>query len=1052
MPARDAGVSANAMVLPNQYSCLMPLRSLLLLAATFATRTTTRTEADVQFAIAGFLTTAPLGLSESQVARTELQTADGSGHRIDIAFGSVLIEVKRDLRTTAAITAAETQVGGYMRSLSERDSFEYAGILTDGLLWYLYALSSDGVRQLDSFEVKLESDPDSVERLRLWLETILLTGDKLKPTPALIAERLGTQSPRFKLDRARLGELYAAQSSKPDVELKRHLWARLLRTALGTNFAADPELFVDHTLLVLEAEIIAHLVVGLNPSTISAADILSGESFRQAGIYNVVEEDFFDWPAQTEPGGSFIASLVRELSQFDWDDVAHDVLKVLYESVIDATVRKNLGEYYTPDWLAARMVATTITHPLEQKVMDPACGSGTFLFHSIRALLAAADEAGMDNRSALALLEDRVFGIDIHPVSAVLARVTYLLAIGRERLADRDTLTVPVYLGDSVQWTRAAGTFSTDYIVIKVDSPDLATVVSTSHEALFDFATTLTFPLSSIDNPGHFDRLMNDLADRAQTYTSRTKPIPSIGNLLTSHGVTAEPERETFKATFATLCELNADDRDHIWAYFVRNQIRPLWFSSPDRRVDVLIGNPPWVAYRFMTDAMQAQFKALAVGRNLWHGGRLTATQDLVALFIARTIEQFLKEDGRFAFVTPHGVLSRMQFEGFRKGRWAQNLSEGSGKSQNVNAAFDESWDLSAVRPAIFPVPAAVLFGSKAAIAVEMPSATIQFSGRASALAEAAGDTTALSGDTALVSSYGRRATQGPTVVPHFMFFVKELPSSPLGRPHGTTEVTSARSTQEKVPWKNLASVSGPIEEQFVRKVHAGQTILPFRALTPSLAVFPVDGNILLESGKMSQFPLLAQRWAALEAVFDANKGKSNLTLTDRLNYQRVFSKQLPVPPYRLVYTTSGTRLAAAVLDDTDALINNRLYWVPVASRNEGRYLEAILNSGPFGVAVSKLQGIGLFGRRDFHTLPWRMAIQQFESDKRLHKELVMLSAEAETIAAGVPVPAGLAFTDARWRVRLALVDADIQQQMDAKVVELIPSLAPAAGEEAPTD
>lgn len=159
---------------------------------------------------------------------------------------------------------------------------------------------------------------------------------------------MGTQSPRFKLDRARLGELYRGPvlaAERPTETTP--LGTAALRTALGTNFGDDPELFVDHTLLVLEAEIIAHLVVGLDPSTMSAADILSGVTFRQAGIYNVVDEDFFDWPAQTAAGESFIASLVRELSQFDWDDVAHDVLKVLYESVIDATVRKNMGEYYT---------------------------------------------------------------------------------------------------------------------------------------------------------------------------------------------------------------------------------------------------------------------------------------------------------------------------------------------------------------------------------------------------------------------------------------------------------------------------------------------------------------------------------------------------------------------------------------------------------------------------------------------------------------------------------------------------------------------------------
>jgi len=1028
--------------------------SLKVLADTFAVRSAWRTEADIQFAIAAFLTTAPLGLTETQVAaRTEVQTADGTGHRIDIAFGRLLIEVKRDLQTAHSIALAEVQLEGYMRSLSDRDGFEYAGVLTDGLIWHLYATGNQGVRQLDTFEVRLGTDSQAVERLRLWLETILLTGERLKPTPALIAERLGTDSPRFKLDRSRLGEIYGSLENQPDVKLKRHLWARLLRTALGTNFEDDPELFVDHTLLVLEAEIIAHLVVGLDPAAISVVDLLSGGTFRQAGIYNVVEEDFFDWPGKNNSGEEFVESLVRELAQFDWDDVAHDVLKVLYESVIDATVRKNLGEYYTPDWLAERMVAKAVQNPLEQRVMDPACGSGTFLFHAIRSFLTASDEAGMSNRDALSLLEDRVFGMDIHPVSAVLARVTYLLAIGRDRLADRNTLTVPVYLGDSMQWTRSAGSFANSDINIEVDSPDLASAVSTTHEALFNFSEVLTFPMSSIDNPGHFDRLVNDLAERAQTYTDSDSSIPSIESLLSSHGVTVPADRNTYKRTFATLCELNASDRDHIWAYFVRNQIRPLWFSSPDRRVDVLVGNPPWVAYRFMTQSMQAQFKALAAGRNVWHGGRLTPTQDLVALFIARTIEQFLRANGAFAFVTPLGVLSRMQFEGFRKGRWAQDLSDGHGSRQSVFAAFETPWDLKDVRPAIFPVPAAVLFGTKSGAAVSLPSETLALSGNPHDIVEAIGSITALSGDTASVSPYGRRAAQGPTVVPHFMFFVRELPPSPLGRTHGTTDVSSSRSTQEKMPWKGLPSVTGPVEERFLRTVHSGQTLAPFRPMEPSLAVFPVNEGVLLDVKAMERFPLLAQRWAELESLFDANKGKSKLDLINRLNFQKDFARQLPVSPFRLVYTTSGNRLAAAVLDDTEALVNNRLYWLPVATRNEGRYLEAILNSGPFGAVVGKLQGVGLFGPRDFHSLPWRIPIAQYDEANQLHVELAELAAEAEQIATNVALPSGLSFTEVRKRVRKSLLDAGVQSRMDAKVLEILPTLVDeAAGATPPED
>ena len=69
-------------------------------------------------------------------------------------------------------------------------------------------------------------------------------------------------------------------------------------------------------------------------------------------------------------------------------------MKTLYESVISADTRRQLGEYYTPDWRAEAMVEAAVPNPLQQRVLDPACGSGTFLFHAVRRYLAAAREAG----------------------------------------------------------------------------------------------------------------------------------------------------------------------------------------------------------------------------------------------------------------------------------------------------------------------------------------------------------------------------------------------------------------------------------------------------------------------------------------------------------------------------------------------------------------------------------------------------------------------------------------------------------------------------------
>lgn len=97
-----------------------------------------------------------------------------------------------------------------------------------------------------------------------------------------------------------------------------------------------------------------------------------------------------------------------------------------------------------------------ITDPTRQRVLDPSCGSGTFLFYAVRRFLDAANASSITLADAMARLSTHVVGIDLHPVAVALARVTYLLALGRERLTSRErgTLSVPVYLGDSLGWDQ----------------------------------------------------------------------------------------------------------------------------------------------------------------------------------------------------------------------------------------------------------------------------------------------------------------------------------------------------------------------------------------------------------------------------------------------------------------------------------------------------------------------------------------------------------------------------------------------------------------------
>ncbi|MDG9423057.1 hypothetical protein OLF92_11275, partial [Streptococcus pneumoniae] len=85
------------------------------------------------------------------------------------------------------------------------------------------------------------------------------------PTPQGIEDRLGASSPAYAQDHAYLASLYGALADDTTVALKRQLWARLLRSALGTGFdSTQGSLFIDHTMLVIEATVISHALMGFS--------------------------------------------------------------------------------------------------------------------------------------------------------------------------------------------------------------------------------------------------------------------------------------------------------------------------------------------------------------------------------------------------------------------------------------------------------------------------------------------------------------------------------------------------------------------------------------------------------------------------------------------------------------------------------------------------------------------------------------------------------------------------------------------------------------------
>lgn len=761
----------------------------------------------------------------------------------------------------------------------------------------------------------------------------------------------------------------------------------------------------------------------------------------------------------TPAGEALIGRIMAHVRRFRLREVESDVLKILYESLIDRDERHGLGEYYTPDWLAAKIVRHAVDRPLEQKVLDPACGSGTFLFHGVRRVLAEAEEAGIPTSQRAAEAARLVAGMDIHPVAVIIARVTFLLALAPVIGARASGFAVPVYLGDAMQ-LGIAHNMNETHLEIRVPPPPAGAepVAGTNGREV------LSFPETFCRDPALFDKAIERMRTGSLERLSRDQIEAALTRITTAHmrelpadpfarlarrevpDLTEEHRRaiRDMDHTYETFDRLRRKGRDTIWAYVARNLSRPLSFSIGGGVVNVLIGNPPWVAFRHMSEDLQKRFKELAKGEKVYVGS-IPSHNDLCALVVSRGSHLYLRPSGHMAFVLPLAALTRAQFDKFRTGRFGHNV------------AWDEAWTMSDSVAPLFPVPSCVVFGRKRAIAKKMPDRVRAYAGSLpyrdapESIADArltvvegapAPETAQRTGG----SAYRNAFRQGAILIPRAFVMVERKGSGRLGSNPAAPLVVSRRSAQEKKPWRDLPSLEGTVEREFLHPVLLGESILPYRLFRPFEGVVPVTpAGRLLDARTASDegFDRLAAWMRAAEAAWDDN-GKGKRTFVEQLDYIGQLSSQFPVASVRVVYAASGSLPAAIVLRDAGTIIEHALYWTEPVSVSEADYLAAVLNSDMARSRAEQFQARGQFGARHFGNAMFNLPIPVFDAGVALHRALAAAGREAERVAGMVDLVEGERFQRARKRVRDALIEDGVAIEIE-KLVDKLLGPAPAA-------
>ncbi len=711
-----------------------------------------------------------------------------------------------------------------------------------------------------------------------------------------------------------------------------------------------------------------------------------------------------------------------------------DVLKILYESLIDRDERHGLGEYYTPDWLAAKIARHAVERPIEQRVLDPACGSGTFLFHAIRNFIKEAEEAGLEEKLRAEEATNHIAGMDIHPVAVIVARVTYLLALAPVIARRAGSLSIPVYLGDALQLSTAE-TMHLKELVIRVPPPPEG--------------ADLKFPEIFCKDIHLFDKLVGRMRQGSeQKMTARQ--IESAFKLeverhykrdLTS--AEGEGVREMV-ATYATFDDLCRQGRDSVWTYVARNLSRPLALSFGAGWANVVVGNPPWVAFRHMSADLQKRFRDLANGERVYVGGKFATQNDLAALFTVRAAFLYLRSGGRIAFVLPLAALTRGQFEKFRTGSFT-----------GAKIAWDEAWTMDDDVQPLFPVPSCVVFGRRRATAKSLPDHVRAYSGEL-----ALRDASESVADDALTvrenapkpaegrftggSAYRKAFRQGATLVPRMLCLVERKTLGRLGGDPTAPFVVSRRNNQEKQPWKSQAGVEHRVEAEFLHPVLLGESILPYRVWRPFEGVVPVtqQGAVLdAEAAANRGYSGLHGWMSAAEAVWNGHR-PSEISLIQQFDYYGKLSAQFPILKLRVVYAASGTLPAACILYNSGAVIEHKLYWGATSLKNEALYLTALLNSEISRQRVSALQSRGQWGARDFDKVMFTLPIPRFDPSQPLHNDLAAAATEAERIANAFELPENVKFQRARKLIRDALTDAGIGPHIDKLVAQLLDEAA----------
>ena len=903
----------------------------------------------------------------------------------------------------------------------------WTGIVTDGHVWHAWEWThSDRPRRTRLFLKRHARSPAELVRI---VEPFL--------TGAIVGKPWIPDDPRpiVEDDLAELHTIYRElpQRASRETQTKTSLWLDMLRVSnMEPAEQARSHLFVVHSFLVALARGVIHTLTHpeANPDP-----------------QRILGDGFVAWIIQTTPGRAWANRFLGTIHSYEWRKRQGDVLRPLYEAFVEPRDRKVFGEFYTPDWLAELIVSEVLDNAWcaqaasqalqsirknrelrRTGVLDPACGSGTFLYHAAKRLLASPAVSKLAKPRQAAVVTRLVQGIDIHPVAIEIARATLLRALPAPPPDGRASLRI--YQGDSLLTQRDLKNADTLSLLweakgtIRIETPKGAEIL---------------LPHSFASQPNFHE----DLRRMVELAQDAAKP-PLDADILAS--VPAR-DRPALQACHEAFRRIIAAEGNSVWTWYLHNVTGPYRIS--ESKIDRIVANPPWVRMADIQDVMRKRamedFADKVLG--IWTGGKQAPHFDIASLFLKRTRELYLHKPStdRAGWLVKKAAMSAGSWQAFRE--WREPIA-------------GQTFDLQAVQPfgggdarrpciLLDRIPATRVGGEAPTINVLITpgarrpkqSNTLR-DANPSLRFVAASEPPPVAPSGYLGLNKRPLVRQGATIVPQVLCYIAA--TAPASSEQSVT-ITTWRSS--KAPWSSVPPQQGTIPKHWIQSLLRSSELLPFAFSTPAPRVIIPMSTI----GGLHADPVAeANFWGDLEAVWQEYRptgNRSPATLLQQLDYNDKLSRQLPLPETdamtQVMHPASGDIMRGARVIPGKAIADSSTYRYNTQTPEEAAYLAALLNAEALREAFLQSRRSG----RHFHAHPWvRVPIPKFDPGNQRHLRLAALTEQAEDVVASwldnnlpdgpAKVPSQPALSR---RIRGALQAAGIMSAIDAEARKVLP-------------